>query len=692
MLIRILATLCIVLAPVYAAAQTSDTTPPELIAFDFDPKSIDVTVASQAVSITATLEDDLSGPGGIYVSFNSPTLGQQHAVWLSWVGATGLQAMYAGELEMPMFVESGTWNAEISAYDQTGNWVYLDSSNLAALGFSSELQVTSNPDTTPPSIVSATATPAAIDVSGGDQAVTIDMRIIDDVSGVDFDGSPYYYVAYIGSPNLEQQYAISYREFEQISGSAVDQVRRIVWTMPQHSAPGTWTLQMALIDNAGNQAWSADAATFDVVSNTPDLAPPSLMGFGFSPLVIDTSAGPANVTVSLDLSDDATGVDLSLATPTGGYFHGVVFSSPSGQQGRSACCGAFSMTAGTVLNGTWQAQVYFPQYSEAGTWAAWLSGITDHVRNRLTVSSDELAANGFEYQLVVVRPSLEGDGQVGPSGGTVVDETFPDRAQVTFPPGAVSGETDVAIDVFPDPLAIPLPEGYQAAGSFFVNIDLTPEPNYPFPNPGVTLILPLPDYINPGTSIPLYSVDPDTGLLVPMVRTDGAGGGPVVGTVNLAGLSATFTGIAHFTIVVGLIPDTIEVGIDIKPGKDINKVNKINPNKKGDIDVAVLGAAGFDVVQIDETTLRFGPSGAQADKCKAKDENKDGLDDLSCKYETLETGIVCGDTSVTLNGSTYDGQAFIGSDAIDTSSKGSKGSKSSKGSKGSKGGKGSKCP
>jgi hypothetical protein len=48
-----------------------------------------------------------------------------------------------------------------------------------------------------------------------------------------------------------------------------------------------------------------------------------------------------------------------------------------------------------------------------------------------------------------------------------------------MPPGIVGAPTGVAIDVFPQPLAIPAPLGFQGAATYFVNLKLTPEPSAP---------------------------------------------------------------------------------------------------------------------------------------------------------------------------------------------------------------------
>ena len=126
----------------------------------------------------------------------------------------------------------------------------------------------------------------------------------------------------------------------------------------------------------------------------------------------------------------------------------------------------------------------FPQFSEAGTWRVDQLFYYDAVFNyRFVNGADNIAALGFPTILNVVRASLVGDGSIGVTGGTVVDETFGDRAQVTLPPGAVAEPTDVAIDVLESPLTFPMPAGFSAPGTRFVNISFTPYPAMPFPPP-----------------------------------------------------------------------------------------------------------------------------------------------------------------------------------------------------------------
>jgi hypothetical protein len=91
-----------------------------------------------------------------------------------------------------------------------------------------------------------------------------------------------------------------------------------------------------------------------------------------------------------------------------------------------------------------------------------------------------MTALGLPTILNVVLPSLIGDGVIDSAGGTVMDVTFGARAQVTLPAGAVTVPTDVAIDVLESPLTFPMPAGFSAPGTSFVNISFTPTPSMPF--------------------------------------------------------------------------------------------------------------------------------------------------------------------------------------------------------------------
>jgi hypothetical protein len=113
------------------------------------------------------------------------------------------------------------------------------------------------------------------------------------------------------------------------------------------------------------------------------------------------------------------------------------------------------------------------------------------------------------------------------------------------------------------------------------------------------------------------------------------------------------------------------VVIDIKPGSDTNPINC--RSSTGIIPVAILATDLFDATRVDHTTVRFGPDEAMEVHQNPhgpirheEDVDGDGDLDLLFHFRFSETGIQCGDTEATLTGTTYDGQAFSGTDHIRT--------------------------
>ncbi len=123
---------------------------------------------------------------------------------------------------------------------------------------------------------------------------------------------------------------------------------------------------------------------------------------------------------------------------------------------------------------------------------------------------------------------------------------------------------------------------------------------------------------------------------------------------------------------VYLLPTVLVVDIDIKPE---SYPNSINLRSKGVIPVAILStntAAGeavdFDATQVDATTVRFGPNGTGIVHSSGHigDVDGDSHMDLVVHFITQATGISCGETSASLTGETFGGQAIEGTDSIRT--------------------------
>lgn len=107
------------------------------------------------------------------------------------------------------------------------------------------------------------------------------------------------------------------------------------------------------------------------------------------------------------------------------------------------------------------------------------------------------------------------------------------------------------------------------------------------------------------------------------------------------------------------------ITIDIKPGID---PNTIIPMSKDVVPVAILGSMNFDPLEVDPSTVRFGPDQASPTPSHDyEDVNNDGFMDRIFHFNTQEAGIVCGDTEATLNGETFFNKISItGTDKVNT--------------------------
>jgi hypothetical protein len=564
-----------------ATAQISDTMAPVLVEFDFSPTAVNAIGGPGETTVTARVTDDLSGTSGISARFFSPTGIQNQTAFMGRISGDELDGVYQGVLSIPEFSEDGVWTASVFVNDFAGNFDTFSAPALSGLGFPFQLTVTSNEDTTPPTIASVTFTPSAVDVSAGPQVVNVALQIEDDVAGVDLQVQDFgdFTITFLSPGGIQRQRLFN-RQFAMTSGDGLDGVWEAEFTLPQFSEAGQWSIEsLAVRDRVNNFAFLPNAvlgglgiaATIDVTSVPEDTTPPTLLDLTFTPAFINTSAGSANVVVSYQASDDLSGVAFVPDTPNSAFVKGVIFSSPSGGQFNrfSSPFGGITLTGGTPLNGTWQGSVFFPQFSEDGDWRISFFLLEDAVRNQLRLNTAQLDARGVP-RLVIIRPSLDSDGVVGGGGGEISDDTFGDRAKISFPAGALAGSTDVAIDVLQDPLNIPNPSGFVAPGTSFVNIELTPEPAFPLAAPGLTVVLPVIDPLPPGTVLSLFKVDEATATLVPAIGVDGL---PVTGTVDPSGLSATFTGIASLSTVVGLVPGGASVPTFSELLTDIEALN-----------------------------------------------------------------------------------------------------------------------
>jgi hypothetical protein len=117
-----------------------------------------------------------------------------------------------------------------------------------------------------------------------------------------------------------------------------------------------------------------------------DTTPPELTSLGFTPELIRTSVGPAEVTIGFTATDDSSGVI---------YFE-AAFRDPSGVFSQSVSA-KFDPTLSTKAT----AKVTFPRFSNAGSWTLTLVLLSDAAGNTLILNTDQLISRGIPTTLQV---------------------------------------------------------------------------------------------------------------------------------------------------------------------------------------------------------------------------------------------------------------------------------------------------
>lgn len=110
--------------------------------------------------------------------------------------------------------------------------------------------------------------------------------------------------------------------------------------------------------------------------------------------------------------------------------------------------------------------------------------------------------------------------------------------------------------------------------------------------------------------------------------------------------------------------DNNEVEIAIKPYKAKNKVKLIEGRAKK-VFVAILGSSIFNVTDVDEDSVRFGPGrAAPLLRGRRRDTNSDGFKDFNFRFNVKESGVYVGLEEACLSGQTKSSRQFSGCDSI----------------------------
>jgi hypothetical protein len=226
-----------------------DLTGPQIDGFDFTPKSVDVTVSGRDVTCTMDWSDPIAGVQFAQCSFTSPS-GEQAQGCGAFEPSSGSpnDGTYECSFTVPRYSEDGTWLASVFSLDEVGNSATVDPDGLGAQGFPTDLQVTSDPDLSPPSLDDFDLQPTSVDVSTTNKTVTCTMTFSDALAGVT-DAT-----CEIGFLDGFAFLAHSCTASEPATGTRNDGVFRCDVVIPAYSPSGTWQVQdVSARDAVGNE-------------------------------------------------------------------------------------------------------------------------------------------------------------------------------------------------------------------------------------------------------------------------------------------------------------------------------------------------------------------------------------------------------------------------------------------------------
>lgn len=162
--------LAVLVLPIVSAV--SDTTPPSIVSFDFEPKVVDVSKSDQNITFTIRLKDDLAGMiDANHVMFSSPS-GNQSLTFpvyhFSRVSGDNMDGTYVYKMRVSKYIESGKWHLHyFHLSDGVGNERWLNETEIEKLGFPTvievkNIEVKNAENFTPPTIATAVIPTAPI--------------------------------------------------------------------------------------------------------------------------------------------------------------------------------------------------------------------------------------------------------------------------------------------------------------------------------------------------------------------------------------------------------------------------------------------------------------------------------------------------------------------------------------------------
>jgi hypothetical protein len=250
--VRLIAIVLLITLTCTLGLAQSDTEPPMLVGFDFNPKSVDISAGSGTTTCTMIVTDSPAGVDWVQCSFDSP--GGQHVYCRANSPSTGdiYNGTFACDVTIPQYSAAGTWVVSVGLGDNVNNNELYDTAELQQMGFPTDLEVTnSNEDLDPPVLVNLDFNPKSVDISTSSGTTTCTMIVTDSPAGVDWVQCSF------DSPGGQHVYC---RADSPSTGDIYNGTFACDVTIPQYSEEGPWVVSVGFEDNVNNHAFYDTAA------------------------------------------------------------------------------------------------------------------------------------------------------------------------------------------------------------------------------------------------------------------------------------------------------------------------------------------------------------------------------------------------------------------------------------------------
>ena len=373
-------------------AGNCDGDPPTVTSLAINPTAVNTYAASADIDFTMHLLDDSAGvdDAASAVVIHAPGGSPSFEAPLTRTSGDALSGDYSARITLPRYAAEGTWTVELRLVDQSENQDTVTAQELTTLTLPHSFSQDGDGDTAPPALDSFGFTPSTVDTSAAAKNLNFTLHLSDDLAGVDTAASRVIVHGPGGDPTFESPLTL-------VSGGPTGGDYTAQITLPRYSEQGAWTIELLLVDQAGNAVTLTDAdlgpdGTF-TQNGTGDTTAPTLTGLTLDTPTINTAEIDRTINFTVNGTDALAGIDPAASR--------VIAIDPVNQPRVEA---PLTLTSGSPQNGHYSAALTIPQGSATGTWRVQVK-LVDLVGNVRIVTYTDLSALGLPNSFQNLAPS-----------------------------------------------------------------------------------------------------------------------------------------------------------------------------------------------------------------------------------------------------------------------------------------------